>query len=286
MYVRLGFAVAVHVDPDVLLVDEVLAVGDEAFAHRCLRRIEEFLSAGKTVLMVSHSLSLMEEMCDRIMVLEPGRQPDLRAWTEPEAAAVLDLCNVRYLLAPAGGAASAVPPPLEEVFTGRRDAVLWRPGTLPRAFFPRRIEVVADADEALARLAAGGLVGREVAYLEVSDPEFERGPPTGSARAAARSSGHAFELSVQASGPGYLVVSVLPYPGLRAEIERDGSAVPAQIIPANAAMCAVAVPRGRCRVRFVYQPVWGGFALALRVVGALTLLLLAVMSVRNPAPPD
>ena len=47
MYVRLGFAVAVHTDPDVLLVDEVLAVGDEAFAHRCIRRIEEFLAAGQ-----------------------------------------------------------------------------------------------------------------------------------------------------------------------------------------------------------------------------------------------
>ena len=47
MYVRLGFAVAVHTDPDVLLVDEVLAVGDEAFAHRCLRRIEEFLASGR-----------------------------------------------------------------------------------------------------------------------------------------------------------------------------------------------------------------------------------------------
>ena len=60
MYVRLGFAVAVHTDPDVLLVDEVLAVGDEAFAHRCLRRIEEFLAAGKTLLLVSHSLDLVE----------------------------------------------------------------------------------------------------------------------------------------------------------------------------------------------------------------------------------
>ena len=48
MYVRLGFAVAIHTDPEILLVDEVLAVGDEAFAHRCLRRIEEFLAAGRT----------------------------------------------------------------------------------------------------------------------------------------------------------------------------------------------------------------------------------------------
>jgi len=73
MYVRLGFAVAMHTDPDVLLVDEVLAVGDEAFAHRCLARIEEFVAAGKTLLLVSHSLTLVEEHCDRVMWLDRGR---------------------------------------------------------------------------------------------------------------------------------------------------------------------------------------------------------------------
>jgi ABC-2 type transport system ATP-binding protein/lipopolysaccharide transport system ATP-binding protein len=74
MYVRLGFAVAIYTDPDVLLVDEVLAVGDEAFAHRCLRRIEEFLAAGKTLLLVSHSLDLVEGVCDRVLWLDDGRQ--------------------------------------------------------------------------------------------------------------------------------------------------------------------------------------------------------------------
>jgi lipopolysaccharide transport system ATP-binding protein len=73
MYVRLGFAVAVHTDPEVLLVDEVLAVGDEAFAHRCLRRIEEHLAAGGTLLFVSHDLALVEDLCDRVLWLERGR---------------------------------------------------------------------------------------------------------------------------------------------------------------------------------------------------------------------
>lgn len=72
MYVRLGFAVAIHTDPDVLMVDEVLSVGDEAFAHRCLRRIEEFLARGKTLLLVSHSLGLIEDVCDRAIWLEKG----------------------------------------------------------------------------------------------------------------------------------------------------------------------------------------------------------------------
>ena len=74
MYVRLGFAIAVHTDPDILLVDEVLAVGDEAFAHRCLRRIEELLAAEKTLLLVSHSLDLVEGVCDRVLWLDHGQQ--------------------------------------------------------------------------------------------------------------------------------------------------------------------------------------------------------------------
>jgi ABC-type polysaccharide/polyol phosphate transport system ATPase subunit len=74
MYVRLGFAVAIHTDPDLLLVDEVLAVGDEAFAHRCVRRIEEFLATGKTLMLVSHSLDLVAELCDRALWLDRGRQ--------------------------------------------------------------------------------------------------------------------------------------------------------------------------------------------------------------------
>jgi len=73
MYVRLGFAVAVHTDPDVLLVDEVLAVGDEAFAHRCIRRIEELLASGRTLLFVSHALDLVEDLCDRVLWLDGGR---------------------------------------------------------------------------------------------------------------------------------------------------------------------------------------------------------------------
>jgi ABC-type polysaccharide/polyol phosphate transport system ATPase subunit len=72
MYVRLGFAVAIHTEPDVLLVDEVLAVGDEAFTHRCLRRIEEFLARGKTLLLVSHSLGMIEGYSDRVLWLDDG----------------------------------------------------------------------------------------------------------------------------------------------------------------------------------------------------------------------
>jgi len=80
MYVRLGFAVAIHTDPQILLVDEVLAVGDEAFAHKCLRRIEELLAGGRTVVFVSHSLALVEDLCSRVLWLDRGRA---RALGEP-----------------------------------------------------------------------------------------------------------------------------------------------------------------------------------------------------------
>jgi ABC-2 type transport system ATP-binding protein len=72
MYVRLGFAVAVHVDPDILLVDEVLAVGDEAFQIKCLDKIEEFQRQHRTILVVSHSLDLITRVCDRAIVLDHG----------------------------------------------------------------------------------------------------------------------------------------------------------------------------------------------------------------------
>jgi ABC-2 type transport system ATP-binding protein len=72
MYVRLGFAVAVHIDPDILLVDEVLAVGDEAFQEKCLAKIEEFQREGRTILLVSHSLDLVEKICTRTVVLDHG----------------------------------------------------------------------------------------------------------------------------------------------------------------------------------------------------------------------
>jgi len=73
MYVRLGFAVAVHVDPDILLVDEVLSVGDAAFQEKSLARMRSFNQRGKTVVMVSHDLSAIEALCERTIVLDHGR---------------------------------------------------------------------------------------------------------------------------------------------------------------------------------------------------------------------
>lgn len=72
MYTRLGFAVAVHVDPEILLIDEVLAVGDLAFQEKCLTRIRELQKRGTTIILVSHSPKQIEDLCDNAVWLDKG----------------------------------------------------------------------------------------------------------------------------------------------------------------------------------------------------------------------
>ncbi|MGR0320248.1 ABC transporter ATP-binding protein [Agromyces sp. ZXT2-3] len=72
MYVRLAFAVAVHTDPDILLVDEVLAVGDEAFQRKCLDTIKRFQTEGRTIILVTHSMGQVSELADRVILLHHG----------------------------------------------------------------------------------------------------------------------------------------------------------------------------------------------------------------------
>ncbi len=76
MYMRLGFSVAIHVEPDVLLIDEVLAVGDEGFTRKCLDKIGEFRRRGKTIVLVSHSLGLIEKMCDDVLWMRHAQVAD------------------------------------------------------------------------------------------------------------------------------------------------------------------------------------------------------------------
>ena len=73
MYVRLGFAVAVHVNPEILMIDEVIAVGDEEFQRRCFDYIYRLRRQGVTIVMVSHGAPLMEQMCDEVAWLDHGR---------------------------------------------------------------------------------------------------------------------------------------------------------------------------------------------------------------------
>ena len=73
MTVRLAFAIAANLDPDMLLLDEVFAVGDEAFQQQCIRTVRQFRADGKTILFVSHSAAAIRSICDRVCLLDRGR---------------------------------------------------------------------------------------------------------------------------------------------------------------------------------------------------------------------
>ncbi len=70
MLARLGFAVATEVDPDILLVDEILAVGDEPFQHKCLERMNNIRRQGETTVFVSHDRGLVQSLCERVLLLD------------------------------------------------------------------------------------------------------------------------------------------------------------------------------------------------------------------------
>jgi len=92
MFVRLGFAIAVHVDPDVLLIDEVLAVGDMAFQRRCLDRMNQFRSEGRTMIFISHNMRTVQATCNRAIWLEKG-QVRMAGETNDVVAAYTDAMN-------------------------------------------------------------------------------------------------------------------------------------------------------------------------------------------------
>jgi ABC-2 type transport system ATP-binding protein/lipopolysaccharide transport system ATP-binding protein len=83
MYMRLGFSIAINVNPDVLLIDEVLAVGDASFVPKCLDRIDDFRRRNKTILFVSHDLSTVEKICDKVLWLKEGK---MQMIAEPKRA--------------------------------------------------------------------------------------------------------------------------------------------------------------------------------------------------------
>ena len=74
MYVRLAFAVAAHLDADILLVDEVLAVGDAEFQKKCLGKMSDLAHSGRTVIFVSHDLSAVSKLCNRVLLMENGKK--------------------------------------------------------------------------------------------------------------------------------------------------------------------------------------------------------------------
>ncbi len=151
MYVRLGFAVAVAVEPDVLVVDEILAVGDEAFAHRCLDRIARLQRRGTAILLVSHDLGLVEQLAQRALYLRSGSA----VVTGSAAAAV-----ARYRSDVASEEAGAT-----AVGTPRR----WGNGAVAL----ESVEIVDGAGAPVRLLVSGEAAGVRIAYtVRVPQEDF------------------------------------------------------------------------------------------------------------------
>jgi ABC-type polysaccharide/polyol phosphate transport system ATPase subunit len=161
MYVRLGFAVAVHVDPDVLLIDEVLSVGDEEFSQKCVAKIQEMKFRGVTLVFVTHQLDQVRNLCDRALWLDKG---DARVIGDP--VRVVD----DYLQDVAGPRAAAASAPQqeakEEPATSRDEEERWGSGEV----ILKRVALTDHQGRDLVALGAGTPVAVEM-DVEVKVPQ-------------------------------------------------------------------------------------------------------------------
>ncbi|MGA3353312.1 MAG: ABC transporter ATP-binding protein [Acidimicrobiales bacterium] len=185
MYVRLGFAVAVNVEPDVLLIDEVLAVGDERFQEKCLDRIHQFQAEGRTIVVVSHSVAMVRQVCDRVVVLENGQAitvgppgEAIRAFRNCLLAGEVPVALPQEELDAAGASGPVALPERRVVIT---DAVARHSGPPGRDFLAPgdtlRIELQFQVNEPLTDVAFGcellaGNLGFVVYSCDSSMPEY------------------------------------------------------------------------------------------------------------------
>ena len=177
MAVRLAFSTSVHVDADVLLFDEVLAVGDTAFQEKCFRRFDRLREEGKTVVIVTHDMDMVRRLCDRAMLLHEGR-----AVAEGDAAHVAEryeALNAGWRPAPAAGPsagprallASAVPPP------GRRPRAI-RGADVDAGGERLQAEVRRDgAQLGMGHRPPGGALRRDAGHLHRARPLQRRREP-------------------------------------------------------------------------------------------------------------
>jgi ABC-type polysaccharide/polyol phosphate transport system ATPase subunit len=153
MYLRLGFSIAAHLDADVLLIDEILAVGDESFQRKCLARIREQMEAGATLVLVSHDPTAIERACERVVVLDGGR-------VAFDGATAEGLLFYHRLLGTDGGAATSLRAgsgalavaSLQLLDADARPRHMFRPGEA------MRVELALEAAAPVAR----GVVALEV----------------------------------------------------------------------------------------------------------------------------
>ena len=158
MFLRLGFAIVAHLDADVLLIDEILAVGDESFQRKCLNRISEQMEAGATLVLVSHDPTAIERVCDRVVVVDEGR----KAFDGPVAEGLL---HYHRMLGTELGASRSLRPA-----TGRSLAI----GELEiKDAEGRRRHMFRPGEPLHAELTLDGRADRGVLALEVRDQRGE-----------------------------------------------------------------------------------------------------------------
>jgi len=165
MYMRLGFAVAIHVDPEVLLVDEVLAVGDQGFTLKCLDKFAEFKRRGKTILLVTHALGLVERFCDEALWLDGGR---LKGLGDPRRIVGAYVTDVEVSEESQLAAADA---------KAQESAVVVSPDEPASAILPDHPIEAAEAPADMFRATEGRWGSREVEITDVllTSDDGERG---------------------------------------------------------------------------------------------------------------
>ena len=114
MYVRLGFSIAAHLNPDILLLDEVLAVGDAGFQQKCIQRITELKQGGTTIVFISHDLRAVQKLCDRVILLKKG---EIEADGGPEETIALYQSSSQQLASEAAGSRGQQPSGEAEVMS-------------------------------------------------------------------------------------------------------------------------------------------------------------------------
>ncbi len=199
MYVRLGFAVAAHLEPDILLVDEVLAVGDAEFQARCIRRIEELKARGVTMILVSHDLGAVEQLCDRAMLIDRG--------TSILSAGSHDVVTAYQRLA-AGAAVAAVTASVE---ADPQDAPLRITGLTLRSADGRPILTARSGDPLIAQVALQASAPHDDVEVTLSIYDFERG--TLLVECTSRSSGEALPVHAGQSAIEFVIPELLLGPG-------------------------------------------------------------------------
>lgn len=174
MFVRLGFAIAAHLDADILLIDEVLAVGDEAFQRKCVKRIADRISEGATLVLVSHAAAAIELVCERVIVLDAGQV--MYDGPTPEGLLfyhrLLGTEHADSTPVPRVGASSFEIVALElQDDKGRRSGV-FRAGDELRLVL--RLRATTDATEALMELRVRDREGRQL-FMTTITPSVDEG---------------------------------------------------------------------------------------------------------------